>query len=214
MKNTKCIIFDCDGVLVDSEAIGHSILLSMAAEHGLNMTMEQAIKEFNGRGLKDCFQQIEKIVGKKLPGDFETIYRQRTFKAFSTQLKPINGAIAFVNSLSISYCVASSGPLEKIRLGLTATGMLSQFENKMFSSYQINSWKLNPEIFLFAAREMGFLVSECVVIEDSVAGVIAAVTGGFKVFGFANELTAEALVNEGAIVFYNFEELSKMLGAF
>jgi beta-phosphoglucomutase-like phosphatase (HAD superfamily) len=89
--------------------------------------------------------------------------------------------------------------------------LLDKFENKIFSSYSINSWKPNPEIFLFAAKEMGFDVSECVVIEDSMAGVMAGIKGGFKVYGFANENNAADLKQEGAILFSSFEELSIML---
>ena len=211
MKNIKCIIFDCDGVLVDSEAIANQILLSMAKEHGLEMTLEQAIKNFNGRGLKDCFQQIEKIANKKLPEEFEKEYRKKTFEAFRTELKPVKGAKEFIETLAISYCVASSGPLEKIHLNLTTTGLIEKFENKIFSSYQINSWKPDPEIFLFAASEMGFPINECIVIEDSKAGVISAIKGGFKVFGFANENNSQELLDEGATVFYNYEELSAIL---
>ncbi len=213
MNNIKCIIFDCDGVLVDSEPIANHILVSMAKEHGLEMSLEQAIKEFSGRGLKDCFQQIEKILNKPLPENFEREYRRTTFDAFRTELKPVKGVIEFINSLAISYCVASSGPLEKIHLNLTVTGLIEKFEDKIFSSYQINSWKPHPEIFLFAAREMGFSVEECIVIEDSKAGVISAIKGGFKVFGFVNQNNSKELLDEGATIFYNFENLSKILAA-
>lgn len=82
MKNIKCIIFDCDGVLVDSEAIGNRVLLNMASEHGLEMSLEDAYKNFNGRSLKDCFQQIEQAINSTLPDDFETTYRKKSFEAF------------------------------------------------------------------------------------------------------------------------------------
>ena len=89
--------------------------------------------------------------------------------------------------------------------------MLEKFENRIFSSYDINSWKPDPEIFLHACKQMGFEKEECIVIEDSVAGVIAAVTGGFKVFALANENNAQDLLDEGATVFYNYEELETIL---
>ncbi|WP_456311831.1 HAD family hydrolase [Pseudomonas shirazensis] len=207
----KCIIFDCDGVLVDTEKIGNGILLSMSAEYGFEMELEQAYRDFNGRSLKECFLHIENAIGKKLPENFETDYRQKSFEAFKTQVKPMEGIVAFLNQLTIPYCVASSGPVDKIRLNLEVAGLLERFENKIFSSYQINSWKPDPGIFLHAAKQMGFEVKDCIVIEDSKAGVISGISGGFKVYGFANGYNNEDLENEGAILFNSYDELREML---
>jgi HAD superfamily hydrolase (TIGR01509 family) len=209
MKKIKCILFDCDGVLVDSEGIGNQVLLNMAAKYGLKISLNEAYKKFNGRSLKDCFQQIEQLINQPLPENFEIAYRKKSFEAFATQIKPIKGVMKFLNSLTIPYCVASSGPVEKIQLTLKTAGLIDKFENKIFSSYQINSWKPDPGIFLHAAQQMGFSVEECVVIEDSLVGVIAAKRGGFKVFGLASEKNSKELENEGAILFYTFEELAK-----
>jgi HAD superfamily hydrolase (TIGR01509 family) len=211
MTNIKCILFDCDGVLVDSEAIGNQVLLNMAAKYGLKISLNEAYKKFNGRSLKDCFQQIEQLINQPLPENFEIAYRKKSFEAFASQIKPVKGVLKFLNSLTIPYCVASSGPVEKIKLTLKTAGLIDKFENKIFSSYQINSWKPDPGIFLHAAQEMGFSVNECIVIEDSIAGIIAAKRGGFKVFGIANETNSKELENEGAIIFYTFEELATLL---
>jgi HAD superfamily hydrolase (TIGR01509 family) len=211
MEDIKCVIFDCDGVLVDSEIIGNQILISMTKEFGLEMTIETAIQKFNGRSLKDCFNQIENLINRKLPENFESEYRKLTFEAFKNELKPINGVEKFIDKLNISYCVASSGPVEKIVLNLTTTGLIKKFENKIYSSYQINSWKPDPEIFLFAAKEMGYEINECIVIEDSKAGIISAKKGGFKVYGFANKHNEKELIEEGATIFYDFEQLENIL---
>jgi len=211
MKNIKCIIFDCDGVLVDSETIGNEVLIAMAKEFGLQMTLEEAYKNFNGKSLKDCFQQIESSIGQKLPEYFESEYRKKSFKAFTAQLQPIKGVKKFIENLKIPFCVASSGPVEKIILNLTTVGLIEKFENKIFSCYQINSWKPEPDIFLFAARQMGFKVKECIVIEDSRVGVIAARKGGFTVYGLANNHNEQELEQEGAIIFHDFEELKNRL---
>jgi HAD superfamily hydrolase (TIGR01509 family) len=211
MTNVKCILFDCDGVLVDSEAIGNQVLLNMAAKYGLQMSLNEAYKKFNGRSLKDCLEQIEGLIQKPLPENFEVAYRKKSFKAFAKHIQPIEGVLAFIDNLTLNYCVASSGPIEKIQLTLKTAGLIDKFENKIFSSYQINSWKPDPGIFLYAAQKMGFPINECIVIEDSLAGVIAAKKGGFKVFGLANEKNSKELENEGAIVFYTFEELAKLL---
>ncbi|OXA90446.1 HAD family hydrolase [Flavobacterium hercynium] len=207
----KCIIFDCDGVLVDTEKIGNGILLSMAAEHGFEMDIEDAYRYFNGRSLKECFSHIENIIGGKLPDNFESEYREKSFTAFKTQVKPMEGVFSFIDNLKIPYCVASSGPVEKIRLNLEVAGLLDKFENKIYSSYEINSWKPDPEIFLHAAKQMGFDVQDCVVIEDSKAGVKAGIQGGFKVYGFTNGFNNEDLEEEGAILFENYPELAVLL---
>lgn len=207
----KCIIFDCDGVLVDTEKIGNGVLLEMASEHGFEMKIEDAYRNFNGRKLKDCFKYIEETIDKELPETFESEFRQRSFDAFKTQVKPMEGVLEFINKLKIPYCVASSGPVEKICLNLEVAGLLDKFENKLFSSYQIGSWKPEPGIFLHAAKEMGFDVKDCIVIEDSVAGVRAGIDGGFKVYGFANGYNNNDLEREGAMVFRTYEELSKEL---
>lgn len=207
----KCIIFDCDGVLVDTEKIGHEILLSMAAEYGFEMSIEDACRHFNGRKLKECFLDIEKVISKKLPDEFESEYRQKTFAAFKTQVKAMDGVVDFIEKLKIQYCVASSGPVNKIRFNLEIAGLLDKFENKIYSSYEINSWKPDPEIFLHAAKEMGFDVKDCIVVEDSKAGVKAGVKGGFKVYGFANGFNNEDLQQEGAILFNNYPELAVLL---
>lgn len=207
----KCIIFDCDGVLVDTEKIGNGIMLSMAAEYGFEMKLEDAYRDFNGRNLKECFLHIEKAIGKKLPDNFESDYREKSFEAFRTQVKPMEGIVSFLDKLKIPYCVASSGPVDKIRLNLEVAGLLDKFENKIFSSYQIKSWKPEPGIFLHAAKEMRFEVKDCIVIEDSKAGVIAGIQGGFKVYGFANGFNNEDLEKEGAILFNSYEELKDIL---
>ncbi|RXM41606.1 HAD family phosphatase [Flavobacterium sp. YO64] len=207
----KCIIFDCDGVLVDTEKIGNGVLLEMASEHGFEMKIEDAYRNFNGRKLKDCFRYIEETIDKELPETFETEFRQRSFDAFKTQVKPMEGVIEFIDKLTIPYCVASSGPVEKICLNLEVASLLGKFEDKLFSSYQIGSWKPEPGIFLHAAKEMGFDVKDCIVIEDSVAGVRAGMDGGFKVYGFANGYNDADLEKEGAKLFRSYEELAVIL---
>lgn len=207
----KCVIFDCDGVLVDSEMIGNRVLLSMAREHGLEITLEEWIKKFKGRSLSDCFLQIEKAISKKLPEHFEKEYRRQSFEAFKKEIRPVEGAREFIESLNVPFCVASSGPQAKIRLNLTATGLIDLFENNIFSCYDINSWKPEPDIYLHAAKEMGFKVEECIVIEDSRPGVIAAKTGGFKVYGYAHDGNAQELESEGAMVFDSYAVLANLL---
>ncbi|MFT6336590.1 MAG: HAD superfamily hydrolase (TIGR01509 family) [Saprospiraceae bacterium] len=207
----KCIIFDCDGVLVDSEEISIKILIDMANSLGVEIDMAYADINFTGKSLESVFIHIEKLAGKKFHENHERDYRDRTFKAFKSELKPIQGIHSLLNEISVPYCVASNGPIEKIRLNLSITNLLDKFQNKIFSAYTIKSWKPDPELFLHAANKMGFDPSDCVVIEDSIAGIIAAKKGGFDVFGYAKPSNHEAFEKEGAKVFFEMETLIDLL---
>ena len=207
----KCIIFDNDGVLVDSEAISNGVMLEMARSMGLDIDYDFAMGHFSGVSLKSTMDYIEQEAGTPLPADFEEEFRRRTFEAFKKDLKPVKGIPALLEKIQVPYCVASSGPLKKLRLSLKATNLLDKFENRIFSSYTIGSWKPNPDIFLYAAREMGFDPGDCAVVEDSAAGVKAARAGGFDVYGFATEKNWKTLENLGATVFFDMQELLPLL---
>jgi HAD superfamily hydrolase (TIGR01509 family) len=211
MQKVKCIIFDCDGVLVDSEGLSNKVLHQMTSELGHTFSMEELCVQFSGRNLRDCFTWIETQSAMPLPLEFEKEYRKKTFEIFTKELQPIDGIKEFIGALSIPFCVASSGPVEKIRLNLGVTGLLNHFDNKIFSSYEIQSWKPNPEIFLHAASQMGFAVSDCIVVEDSLAGVQAAVAGGFRVFALNNDHHGVKLQQAGATTFSHFNDLSFLL---
>ena len=210
MIKYKCIIFDCDDVLVDSEAITNRVLVEMAAELGLEIDPIFAEKEFLGKSLKYIFQYFETHLGEPLPINFEKDFRTRTFKIFEQEIQPITGVHDLLNKIDVPFCVASSGPHTKIELNLKATDLLDKFKGRMFSCFDVDKWKPDPAIFLYAAEKMGFSPSECVVIEDSISGIQAAKGGGFDVYGFekGNRTTLEV---EGAIPFSSMEELYDLL---
>jgi len=183
----------------------------MAKELGVEITFDEAMRMFTGYSTLDCFRIIEAKLGRQLPKNFETEYRERSYEAFKTELKPIKGVTEFINSLTLPYCVASSGPIEKIELNLTTVGLIDKFRDKIFSSYTINSWKPEPDLFLFAAREMGFEVNSTIVIEDSKAGAIAAQKGGFRVFCVANSYHTDNLKKEGATIIHCLNEINTLL---
>jgi HAD superfamily hydrolase (TIGR01509 family) len=211
----KCVIFDCDGVLVDSEPIAVRVLIEMAENLGADFKMprENIIREFSGVSLSYTFSYIENILGRALPDGFEPEFRNNSFEAFKKELQPVEGVKELLKGIKQEYCVASSGPIEKIRLNLSLTGLLDKFEDKIFSSYDINSWKPDPDIFLYAAKSMGYQPSECVVVEDSVAGVKAARLGGFFVYGYAPENSGRFLADEGAHVFHSMRQLAEELNS-
>ncbi len=207
----KCIIFDSDGVLVDSETLSAKVFQEMALELGFDLDFETAVDRFAGTSMKENMQFIGENIEESLPVDFEIEFRQRTYEAFKTDLKAVEGIRDLIDKLTIPFCVASSGPVEKIRLNLGLVSLLDRFENRIYSSYDIGSWKPEPGIFLHAAKEMGKAPEECVVIEDSSPGIRAAVAGGFKVYALAGEKNRSSFEQEGAIVFTDMKELKKLL---
>jgi HAD superfamily hydrolase (TIGR01509 family) len=207
----ECIIFDCDGVLVDSEVINNRVLLEMTAEFGVTMDLTEAVEAFSGIRLKEAIRALQRRATRPFPENLERDFRAKTYEIFKTEMKAVAGVKDLLEGLKVPFCVASSGPVEKIRLNLTVTGLIGYFENRIFSGYDINSWKPDPGIFLYAAEKMGFDPGVCAVIEDSKAGIIAAVKGGFTAYGYAKPFNATELESEGAKVFYNMSELPALL---
>ncbi|MCK5440734.1 MAG: HAD family hydrolase [Maribacter sp.] len=209
----KCVIFDCDGVLVDSESISSKVLVEMAENLGVNLSYDEAVAEFSGKSFKGISEYIDFRVDGDLPSNFEMDFRQKTFRAFKKNLEPIKGIHEVLDGLKVPFCVASSGPREKITLNLTKVNLINKFSNdSIFSSYEIGSWKPDPGIYLFAAKKMGYKPSECAVVEDSMYGVTAAIAGGFDTFAYAKRHNKGAFEDLGAVVFDSMEDLDDLLG--
>lgn len=211
MSKYKCIIFDCDGVLVDTESITNRVLLEMVKPLGFIMELDQAVEEFSGKSLQTCLGIIESQIKNKLPPDFEARYREETFRSFRLEAKPIKGVAALLDRITLPYCVASSGPLAKIQLSLKTTGLLDKFSGHIFSSYEINSWKPDPGIFLHAAKTMGFKPVDCVVIEDTISGITAAKAGGFTVFAFSNAKHEPLFKTLADHTFFDMDQLYELI---
>lgn len=207
----KCIIFDCDGVLVDSEAITFSVLGELCADLGLPLTHDELEDNFLGKSLNSVMAFITARIDGELPEDFEAQFRAGTFARFKTDIKPVPGIKALLAEVKVPICVASSGPPHKIRLNLELTGLTDYFGDNIFSCYDLGKWKPDPAVFLHAAATMGFAPTDCVVVEDSPAGVKGAVAGGFRVFGLANKKNARALRAAGAEVIFSLDELRELL---
>jgi HAD superfamily hydrolase (TIGR01509 family) len=211
MGNYKCVIFDCDGVLVDSEPIANTVLVEMANEFGANIDLKYAMTHFKGGSMQSCVDKISGLIKEALPDNFIETYRKRSFEAFKNEVKPVEGVQNVLDLLDIPFCVASSGPVEKIRFNLELTGLLPYFENKIFSCYTINKWKPNPAVFLWAADIMGFKPKDCLIIEDSLTGVRAAKNGGFDVFGFTAHDYNNELEKEASLTFNSMNELLALI---
>lgn len=212
MKGYKCIIFDSDGVLVDSERMSAKVFQEMAKELGFEMEFDTALEHFAGISMKENLKFIQDNIQESLPEGFEEEFRQRTYQIFKSELKAVEGIHQLIGKLQVPFCVASSGPADKIRMNLGLVKLLDHFENRIFSSYDIDSWKPDPGIFLHAAKEMGFAPAECLVIEDSGTGIRAALAGGFLVYALASGKKRIHFEQLGAVTFRNMKELEQLLG--
>ncbi len=178
------IIFDCDGVLVDSEIVSFEAEADMLAEVGIRLKAHDLLARFLGTSSASMFSIIEQESGVKLPADFAERAAQRTLEAFDRKLKPIPGVAELLADLPNRKCVASSSEPPRIRHSLSLAGILHHFEPHIFSATQVKRGKPAPDLFLFAAGSMGTPPERCLVIEDSVAGVTAARAAGMTVLGF------------------------------
>jgi len=209
----KCVIFDCDGVLVDSEAIQAQVLVDMTDRLGLNLTTEFIIGQFLGKSFNEIKSYISQRCKHQFPSNFESEYRRRTYEAFDMELKPIPGIHFVLQNLKVPFGVASSGPIEKIRRNLRTAKLLDKFGGSIFSCYEIQKWKPSPDIYLHAAKSMGFAPHECAVVEDSAAGVQAALGGGFDVFLYSNNTLKNNLNMERVVMFDDMTKLIALLEA-
>ena len=156
-KNFKCIIFDCDKVLVDTETTFISVLMDMAGSYGAEMEADEAISLFSGRKIAGTIAILEERYGLSFPADFEQSFRARVYEEFKKGVLPMEGVEDLLASLDLPFCVASSGPREKINLNLALTSLDRYFQDeRIFSCYDIQSWKPEPDIFIHAAKCMGF----------------------------------------------------------
>lgn len=207
----KCIIFDCDGVLVDSEPIAHQVIVEMANDLGANITYDYAHQRFSGGFLKQSIDHIATIIPENLPENFEQEYRRITFERFAAEIQAIEGVQELIESLEVPICVASNGPLHKMKLTLSKTGLIHYFKGNIFSAYELQAWKPDPTLFLHAAAEMDCQPSECLVVEDSLSGVTAAIAGGFDVLVLSSQDQAGKFEKMGARVFTSMKAIQEFL---
>jgi HAD superfamily hydrolase (TIGR01509 family) len=214
----KLVIFDCDGVLVDSEPIAARVLAELLGELGEPTTAEDCLRCFTGFSIAAVIRSIEARRKRPLPANFRERLRARDAAAFRAGLTAIDGVGEVVRKLPLAKCVASSGSLEKMRLTLSITGLLGCFEPHLFSAEMVARGKPAPDLFLLAAERMGVLPDACTVVEDSTAGIAAGRAAGMRVLGFAGGGHAgprygEMLRTAGAnVVFRRMAELPRLLG--
>ncbi|MCH2210640.1 MAG: HAD-IA family hydrolase [Fuerstiella sp.] len=181
----EAVLFDCDGTLVDSESPSIRVLVNFVSEFGLQLDFEEALHEFSGSELAEVLRGIEQKLGSSLPQDFEQQFRRRQIPVLKEQLQAIDGAAELLDAMTLPACVASNAPLHKIQVCLEATGLDRHFaKSRIFSAYQIQTWKPAPDLFLMAAQSLGVAPERCAVVEDSRFGIDAGLAAGMQVFAF------------------------------
>lgn len=180
------LIFDCDGVLVDSELIGNRMLADALCDHGYDIEPAECRRRFLGMSLPQVFRAVSEEMGQALPDDIENHILNRYEDVFGRELKPIPGVHAMLDALDGPRAVASSGSMIKMKVTLRITGLWARFEPHIYSARLVGAGrgKPAPDIFLHVAETMGTAPADCIVIEDSVHGVEAAIAAGMGIFGF------------------------------
>jgi HAD superfamily hydrolase (TIGR01509 family) len=193
-------IFDCDGVLVDSEHIANEVFAARLRELGLEVSLEDMFERFVGHSMAHCMALVGEMLGHEPPAGFLEDLQRRTFDAFRRGLEPVEGVVAALDVImpAMPACVASSGDHDKLRVTLGRTGLWPRFEGRIFSVVDVARPKPAPDVYLHAARSLGTLPARCVVIEDSPIGVAAGVAAGMTVLGFARHAPAARLLAAGA----------------
>ena len=208
----ELVIFDCDGVLVDSERLAVRIDVQVLATLGWVLTEHEVIERFVGRPDEFMVAEIEAYLGRPLPKNWEDPFQHLYRDAFASALTPVAGIVEALDRITLPTCVASSGTHERMRYTLGLTGLYDRFAGRIFSSSEVVRGKPAPDIFLYAAERMGVDPAACAVVEDSRYGVEAARAAGMLAFGFAGGLTAaERLRGPGTIVFNDMRELPRLL---
>lgn len=179
------VIFDCNGVLVDSEMLATQVLSEQFIRTGFALSPEVVARHFTGRRPADIFQKVEIASGRCLPDDFGTTVREAILARFREELRPTPHALQALSWIRGPKCVASSSSLERIRVTLEIAGLIRFFEPYLFSASQVKLGKPAPDLFLHAAKRMCVDPKTCIVVEDSPVGVSAAISAGMRAIGFA-----------------------------
>jgi HAD superfamily hydrolase (TIGR01509 family) len=207
---TELVIFDCDGVLVDSDRLSLEIQARHLTDLGLPMSAEDCSREFLGIGMESTLETITGMLGRPVPEGWLDALEAEVAEAFRRELQAVPGVVDALDQIDIPTCIASGGSHEKMRLTLGLTGLLDRFDGRIYSAREVQSPKPAPDLFLHAAAESGVDPTRCLVVEDSPFGVAAAKAAGMRCFGFAALTGADRLVDSDAI-FSSMAELPGLI---
>jgi HAD superfamily hydrolase (TIGR01509 family) len=184
--NIAGVIFDCDGTLVDSERLAAGLLRDVLLEHGVSMSVDEVLRRFRGVQFALCLEGLCADY-PSLPGEeVERTFRSRTLPLLREKLEEMPGAVDFVRGLELPKCVASNGPRSKIETCLSTVGLLDVFHGLIVSAYEVKSWKPSPILIQTAAQLLGLPARQCLLVEDSVPGVMAGLSAGAQVAGYGD----------------------------
>lgn len=217
MSKFELVIFDCDGVLVDSERIANQVFAQILNEEcGFSLSLKDMFQTFVGHSSSQCMDIIESMLGKKPPQGLEERYKHEINLALSGSVEKVVGIEKAIADIAFPYCVASSGSHEKMRTTLGATNLLHHFEGLLHSTNEVKRGKPFPDVYLYAAKQMGITdPTKCLVIEDSPLGVQGGVAAGMTVFGYTELMDKKRLINAGAHhTFQDMAYLNNEINAF
>ncbi|MDI3212404.1 HAD family hydrolase [Arthrobacter sp. AL12] len=210
----ELVVFDCDGVLVDSEVIAVRVDQLVLADLGWELAQEEIVERFVGRSESHFIAVIEEQLGIELCEGWDRTYDPWYRSAFERELVAVDGVVEALDGIRLPHCVASSGSHAKMRRTLGHTGLLHRFEGRLFSATDVARGKPAPDLFLHAARVLGAAPERCAVVEDSAHGVQAARSAGMHVFAYAGGVTpAERLAGPGTTVFHDMRQLPALIAA-
>ncbi|VAV96179.1 Putative phosphatase YieH [hydrothermal vent metagenome] len=208
------VIFDCDGVLVDSEPLANEELRKALAEQGLDLSLDEVVETFVGLSMNKVVNIAGDKLGHDLPDDFLDRLQVKTFAAFELSLKPVEGIrdiLAQLQDMPQKICVASSGSFEKMDITLGLTGLKGFFQDNIFSVSQVKRGKPYPDLYLYAAEQMDSDPARCLVIEDSLPGVQGAVAAGMDVLAYSVRGQSQRLAIAGGMVISSMDEVIEYL---
>ncbi|MER6079777.1 HAD family hydrolase [Streptomyces sp. NPDC001833] len=210
---TELVIFDCDGVLVDSERLAVRVDSALITELGWPLTPQDIARRFVGHSRQYMREQIEHRLGRPLPDNWQDPFEQAYWDLIDKELTAVDGVREVIEHLAVPYCVASNGSHHKMTRTLGRAGLLALFTGRMFSADDVARPKPAPDLHLHAAARMGVPAQHCVVIEDSPFGLEGARTAGMRTFGYTGGVnTAEQLEGPGTRLFQDMRELPDLLG--
>ena len=209
------MIFDCDGVLVDSEPIAARLTAEAVSDLGWPMSAEQAKAEFLGDTFSNIIRRVEDKLGHAVPADWPARSQANLLAALERELQPVPGVRSAIDALvaaGVSLAVGSQGSHQKMKLTLGVTGLLPYFEGRIFSASQVAQPKPAPDLFLLAAETLGFSPAQTVVVEDSTRGVKAALAAGMRILGYTASVGRDAIIAAGAEPIDDLSLLPALLG--
>lgn len=210
MSRFDLVIFDCDGVLIDSERLAIRTESQILTELGWPLTEAEVVERFVGRSAVYMQRVIEEQLGRSV--DWKIEFERRVREVCECELLPVDGVIAALEEINVPSCVASSSSHEMLNFKLGLTSLVDRFRGRIFSADDVEHGKPNPAVFLFAAASMGVRPDRCAVIEDSVSGILAGVAAGMTVFAYSGSVTsAELLERDGVVLFDSMHLLPKLL---